>query len=127
MGASITSIFSKINVRLSTDGAQIWFYAALRSLKDPAALTSRVALDLLRATHDIRPARFYLEPTTQTLGISTFVDNRDVRPADVRRAVDDLCSAVRDKQDRWDPERWGTAGAAPPPLVPPAMGATEAK
>ena len=39
----------------------------------------------------------------------------------------ELCSAVRDKQDRWDPERWGTAGATPPPLAPPAMGATEAK
>ena len=113
----------EINLVVSPDGSKLNVFAPLRAWPDAAAVPEDVLLGLLRATAEYGPTRAYVLPSASGaawVGLLRSLDNRDLRPANVREQIDLLFEQVRRTEDLWNPERW--PGAAHP-ASPPAMDA----
>lgn len=90
-----------LDVSVSQDRQYFWVMATVARWQDPSLVPSARLVDLL-ASHD-GPFHFYvLRCADRTdLRAGQVLPNRGVEPADMRGAIDDLVTHVRDTQETW--------------------------
>jgi hypothetical protein len=106
--------YAQMNLAVSKDGLKLQLFAPLEKWPLLDAVPSPRLSALLEKNLDIAPSRFYLlgaENSSAWVGLQRSVDNRAVRPMDVRQQIDTLLIHARVTQNLWDPARW----AAEPP------------
>lgn len=107
----------RMNLTLSADGGTLSVYVALRKADE---VPKTALLELLRASFRRGPVRFYHDTQNHWIGAVGSRDNRDLRPADLRKLIDDVYAAIRAEEAAWDPEQWAKPAQAPP--AAPGMG-----
>jgi len=95
-----------IDVNLSTDGSVIWLNAPLGNL--PAAKRPAGTLEKLLKENMKRDPDHFDMYSDGYLDMARYVENRDVTPAVLRQAINEMCNDMRQTEALWNPAKWAT-------------------
>lgn len=96
----------RYSVTLSSDNTKIWISQCVANLTD--ANMARVPWQKLLAANNSRTGACMFEyyEKSKSLYLNATVDNRNVKPAALRAAIDDLSKAIVSTRDLWDEKNW---------------------
>lgn len=94
------------SLSFSGDGSKIWFMQNLLTITDENA--SRVPWQKILAANNARTGACMFEyyEKGRALYLDATLDNRAVKPSDLRAAVEQLSEAVVKTRDLWDEKNW---------------------
>jgi hypothetical protein len=97
-------------VALSSDGTNLWLFSGLGELP-PADQVPAGQLEKLLAESNARdPNHFVLKG--RRIYMTRHLDNHDLKPAQLRTAIDAFCGDIRATEALWSPEKWEKAAKA---------------
>ncbi|MFO1349574.1 MAG: hypothetical protein U1F68_02345 [Gammaproteobacteria bacterium] len=114
-----------VRISVSPNGKNIWVYSYLGELPATGVAVERL-LKLLVLNNDIGPMHFSIAKdgdVPKWLYLNVVVENRAVKPANIREAIDNLVSNTRRTGDDWDVSKWSAPESATAPTtsaLPPA-------
>jgi hypothetical protein len=91
-------------------GVMLQLFSPLYHWEDFAGVSAARLSAMLEKSLEIAPSRFYVledeKKVSAWVGLQRSVDNRAVRPIDVRRQIEGLFDDVRATQPLWDAKAW---------------------
>lgn len=102
----------EVRVNLSPNGSTVWFTQDLAKVTE--SNRNKVPWDKLMSANSFRTGRvmFAYDETGKFLTLTGYVKNDSVKPADIRKALEDIGATVADTADLWQEKNWGAPATA---------------
>src|SRR5262245_54652398 len=92
---------SVMRVNLSNDGTMVWADAWFVTVSHPEAVPGTTGMKLLAKNNEINPAAFTMAKQNKRVYLTKPLPNVDVKPADLRKLVEDMDKLIQDNTDLW--------------------------